>query len=598
MAKTTRKSFENSERKIIYAKNVSKADTEGIIKLYDELAPNEKLRTIDIKMIVEEAFPMFEKTIGKNDFDKVKRYFGIEYKPNLKSSGEIKMLIAKLRTIENAQYYLMGYKELVKRIAEKLYNAPEGMSDLEKAKIIRMFFIIFANNENFMEDYVYKGLPNNQKRIVFSEKKAIDNNKLVIRPEELFELFNMKITYSEGYYYDMMIMYLKKMYQEKNKYKKELVEVLKFAELEYDYKTNTFKSVNKTMVGATFGKIRTLKQKIFKMSASYPLEIFCNKKFVKENLDLTELYIVYKTLTASSWKENAKTVKYTYKCISGSRYIEKEANYYEVFENFLIADEDEAERWILFFEYLAKYEIILNTVVDGNGEKLQKAKEYNVGVFKSAIKFAMEAGYISQQTPVIRDFEVVDKLLILNDAERKFLDFKRKKVTAEVLKNLLGIDEKFEKNVLQIKNVEETEKEKADSLLKCIINFALNNDYARAETDIDINLIENIFITNNKNIVEKYAKGEIKESEFKKKIGFENDFAETYFNVSKIDVKKIETKLLEIKKHGRKDLVRRSKLLILLYCYVINNGIACGQKNKIPKRNKGLKPEILEKLIA
>ena len=90
----------------------------------------------------------------------------------------------------------------------------------------------------------------------------------------------------------------------------------------------------------------------------------------------------------------------------------------------------------------------------------------------------------------------------------------------------------------------------------------------------------------------------IKKKDFERKIGFESEFAESYFNVAKVDIKVIEAKLQDIKKSSNKGKIHNSKLLISLYCYVVKNGIPCGPKHKVPKRNKGLKPEILEKLIA
>ena len=78
---------------------------------------------------------------------------------------------------------------------------------------------------------------------------------------------------------------------------------------------------------------------------------------------------------------------------------------------------------------------------------------------------------------------------------------------------------------------------------------------------------------------------------------FEAEFAEAYFNTSKINITEIETKLQDIKKYGKKDKIKKSKLVVLLYCYIVTNEVGCGPKNKAAKRNKGLKPQILMELI-
>ena len=604
-------SIAKPKRKIIHAKELSKVEEKSIIRLYNELVPDDETGSIDVQMIVTEAFPKFEETIGKEAFDKVKRYFGIGCKSNSKSANEIRSLIAKLRTIENAQYYIVGYKELVKKMAEKLYNAPEGMTELEKAKVMRMFFIVFANNDMFLEDHIL--LPNGKNEVRFSEAQALANNKLIFRPEELFNIFNMKVKYSDGYYYDMMIIHFKRMYLDYHKHKLELSELLEFAELKYDAEKCKFTSVNRCMPAATFAKIRNLKQRIHQVRGAYPMELFCNRKAIKEKVDITDLYVIYKTLVMYPWKKEAKTKMQKYRTLSGSRFLDKQQTYYEVLDNFLIADEAESERWIALFKYVAEYELILKTEFNGNAETLPEPKFYNAGVLAAVLNYAMEIGYINNKTMVIRDFEVANKLLALEGAEEKFLKLKRNELKVEDMRTLLGIDEEFENNVLQLKKFEEAEvceeqqtmleKESPEEsvvnpLVQRVIQFALDNGYVKSEADINVGLIENVFIPNNEENIKKLSNSKINDSEFEKRIGFEDEFAEAYFNTSKIDIKEVEAKLQDIKRYGKKEQIGKSKLLIALYCYLVKNGIACGPKNKPAKRNKGLKPEILEKLIS
>lgn len=591
------------ERNVKHFEMLSKAEEEKVINLYDALVSGDNKRPIDIKMIVTEAFPKFEETIGQESFAKVKRYFGIGCKPNQKNirESEIKILIAKLKTIENAQYYITGYKELVKKVAEKLLNAPESMETLVKAKLIRMFFIVLHDNEFFLEDYDYIPLPNGKTRFFFSEKKALSNNKMFFSPEQMFNIFDMKVRNSEGFYYDMMVIYFKRMcidYQTSKKYKQEIQELLEFAELKYDFNTDIFTSVNKVMSGATFSKIRSLKKKIFEVQPQYPLSIFCDKRLLEETVDITDLYVIYKTLRIGSFtEESLKTAMKTHKSLSGSRYVDVQQCYYEICDGFFVADDSEAQRWITLFEYLAAYDIVLKTSFDGNGGTLPEVEYYNVGALSAAISYAMEVGYLNASTMVIRDFEIAKKLLTLEGAEELFLKFKRMEVSVEEMRNLLGIDEEFEDNVLKIEKIISPE-ERAKCLVQTIIKLALNNGYAKCEEDIDSTLVENIFIPGNEENIEKFSNGQISASELEKRIGFETEFAEGYFNTSKIDVNIVEAKLQDIKKSGRKELVRKSKLLISLYCYVVKNGIPCGPKHKPAKRNKGLKPEILESLIA
>ena len=60
-----------------------------------------------------------------------------------------------------------------------------------------------------------------------------------------------------------------------------------------------------------------------------------------------------------------------------------------------------------------------------------------------------------------------------------------------------------------------------------------------------------------------------------------------FFDISKIDINLIESELLEAKKStiGKKKLNPKLKLIVLLYCYVVEGQIKCGPKNRVPKRN-------------
>lgn len=581
---------------------LSRIEEESIINLYNALVLGKCSKIIDIQMIVTEAFPKFEETIGKEEFEKVKKFFGIFCKPKQKSVGEaeIKILISKLRTIDNAQYYITGYKELIKEMADKLLNSPEDMTDLVKAKLLRMFFVIFNNNEFFLEDYYSKTAQNGENILLFyGERKTLDNNKLLFTPEELFTIYDKKVKYSDGYFYDMLVMYFKRMYIEyqisKNKYKRELEEILKFSELKYDANTEQFISVNKSMHGTTFGEIRNLKKKIFEVRGVYPLEHFCSKKYCEENIDISDLYVIYKIFSTCSLKNVVKSKKRTYRTLSGSKYIDKIQYDYEILTNFSVADDAEIERFIALFEYLATYDIVVKTQADGNGRILSNVEYYNAGALASAINYAMKVGYLDSNTKASRDLEVAKKMLALEGAEEQFIKFKKEEVDIEDMKELLGIDEEFEKNVLQINN--DIQDKPVNLIVQTLIKLVLNNG-VNSEADIDLNLIENVFIPGNEEKIKMFANGEISERTFKREIGFEDEFAEAYFDTSKIDISIIEIKLQNIKKHRKKDQIRRSKLIIALYCYVVKSGVACGPKHKPAKRNKGLKPEILENLIA
>ena len=79
----------------------------------------------------------------------------------------------------------------------------------------------------------------------------------------------------------------------------------------------------------------------------------------------------------------------------------------------------------------------------------------------------------------------------------------------------------------------------------------------------------------------------------------EEEFAEMYFNLKKVEIEKIESFLQDLKRAQTKsDKMRKYATLIKLYCYLVDEKVKCGPKNKVPKGNKGLKTSNLKSLIA
>lgn len=371
-------------------------------------------------------------------------------------------------------------------------------------------------------------------------------------------------------------------HENKTRSRNEFQDVLQFAELRYDAEEDIFTSVNRCMPGVSFGEIRKLKDRIHQVRGARSLEDFCNIKSVREKTDMVYLYVIYKTLAVYPWKEKSNKMVVSYSTMFG----DKRQSYYEVYKNFRIADEAEAERWMVLFEYLAKYEEMIKTQIDSQGKRLSQPKFYNVGIFSAVLNYTMEMGYTSASTKVDYDFEIVDKILAFEGAEEIFLKYKREEIEPDEVRLALGMDEKFERDVLKIV-----------SPVQSIIEFALRNGYAQSKADIDISLIENVIFPGNGEIIKKFAEGEIKDSKLRREIGFEVEFAEAYFDTSKLNIKKVEARLQEIKRKRSKEMVRESKLLIKLYSYVVKNGIGCGSNMKPVPRNKHLKPEMLEQLI-
>lgn len=587
--------FKQNPRKIICSSKISKSDKDGVVRLYEALVPRKEIgkmlvnvirrhfpsfEDIDVDMIIDEAFPKFEETIGVENFAKVKKFFGVGCKPSKSlNSKEIELLIAKLRTIENAQYYICGYKDLVLKTAN-LLECDELYTNIEKAKLVRMYCVIFLFYIYFVEDLGYGGL--------VDDNQLIRNNKLGFYPEELFVLYIARFqnTAGKNIFFETIKFELD---QIKNN-KRFLKELLDFSELEYC--GERFLSVNKANPYQNFGQIRNLKQKIHNEPVSLPLEYFGIYNLSKQELDFVDLYGMYKKLTSLELDKFNK-VERNYETFEGSRIVKGKYLSFEVRPNQCVSGEREKSRLLNWVEILAQknLEMILKSDLKTGKDLMEKKrKKYNVRQFLSAIKFAKDAK-LASETTLARDFEIADELIKRDKKKNVLSRYYQGEISILEVKAELKIDEEFESEFFGIKP-------KIDHK-EVLINFAIQNGYAESRELISMELIENVLLPENEEIIEQFNSGEIGVNKFEEKLGFESKFGEMFFNFSKIDIGSIEAELLEAKRSsvGKKKLEHRLKLIVLLYIHVIEGQIPCGPKNRVPKRNKALKTSILKSLI-
>ena len=577
-------------RMIVDLEGLSRSDRDAIVKLYEALVPGDTQRTINIKMMVNEAFPKFEETIGEEAFAKIKKFFGIGIKKAAKGSlreGDIQLSLGKLRTMENAQYYITGYKELIENVAKKLGDAPEGMTTLEKAKIVRMFMVIYAGYFYFIEDCSYRRTPNGIETLIAYDKVP-SLNRFHFHPEELFVLYDYKLkTYSDGaLMYPIVAMELQDLDKRTRK------EILEFAELKVNPEKE-YESINQTIPGQTFGSVRQLKRKVHQEPGIFPMEIFnCKDMFIK--IDFDDLYAVYKALRAFPL-ENFPTVDREVQVYEGSRLVKHVHKCYEIIKGMEIAGPKEGGRFVRLMEYAmtSNFNIPVRHDKEGQPLPIDDVKFYNARNYLAAIDFANKMGYLDAFSEIEHDFEVAE-ILIERDPGDALTQYITREIDEVQLKEILEIDDQFEEEKFGI--VHEVPKAPLDEI---VLAFAIDNGYLDEEAETTRQLIANVFMPYYEDLFNRYEDGEIDAATLEGKIGFEEEFAEMYFDAEKIDITALENKLQDMKRSmADKKKMKKSALAIYLYCYVVEEQIPCGPKKKAPKRNKGLKPANLKALIA
>lgn len=573
----TRKKRKNEDRKIICKDSISKSDKEAVIKFYDALVTEEEESPVNITMIMEEGFPVFEETVGETNFKKLKKYFGIGCKPSKMGikEQEVISLLEQLRTVENAQYYIEGYKKLLESIAAKLHDAPEEMTMLERAKFVRMYHTIFVGYYFFAQDF--RRVYNYQYKCYYLDvdfQAAIRDNSRPYHPEELFGTYKILIEgfQDDSLFYDLVCLELV------NLDKKIQKEVLHFAELKVN-EDGRLVSVNVAPKYQTFSSIRQLKNKVHPEMGAYPMELYAYKHRIDEFFfdDIYQLYKILRVTPLENFKTHTRKESY----IEGSREVLKDRIYYEVAEEFCVSGQAEINRIIRMVEYLA-----------GIGYKMKTSdgRVCDMGLYMSAFNFLHTMKYVDISIKPEREFELAE-MLIARDTNGGFELYKDGEIDEKELKKSLGIDAKFEKEQFGIVTVANPE--------EIAISFAIDNGYVGSTDQISTELLSNVILPGNEENFRKFGKMEIDLNTLKNRIGFEEEFAEMYFNLSKVDISAIESKLQELKRGlSKKGEMKRWAMLINLYCYLVEEQVPCGPKNKVPKRNKGLKTVNLKAQIA
>lgn len=571
------------QRTVKRFEQLNKKDETAVLRFYDELAPEATDLDVDIELIITQAFPVFQEILG-NNWNKIRNYFGIGVKAPSKNirHEEVSSLIAKLRTIENAQYYLYGFSELLEKLAAKLTRMPADMTVVEKAKVVRMFFILFCGYQFFAEDYKYL-----LEGKTISLSKAIQNNRRPLNPEELFYLERMISQYSDGsILYDAIFDELIRLDKKARK------DVFEFAELKFEATSERFRSVNNRSKLSTFGKVRELKTRLFKRQGYFPSELYVITDSFKD-LEFGELYTVYKLLKNNDFSTFDINMRKT-PIVEGSRILEQIVEFRVIAPKIEMSSEEEAQRFVRFVEYLAKINFTMNiefTVkIDDDEQSELVIQDVEIGKFFTFLEFAYSREWITKECSADAEYTMYLRVMNQDSAEEHFDVYMRGEISDEELKSRLGIDRKFEEEVLGIKHVE--------TPLETVKRFAVESGIAENENEISESLLENVLIADKEQLWEEYSLGQIDADTLMDQLGFDHDIMEMYFKLSKIDVSVIEQKLQALKSRlASPKEIQRNALTIILYCYIIEGQIACGPKMRVPKGNKRLKPDNLRRIL-
>ena len=497
-----------TQRKVINQDGFSKREVKGIVNLYNALVPEKTWKfynlqagdryfkdwgSIDIKAIYEKAFPRFEEILGRQIFQKVKKHFGIEGIPKKYSQTEKEL--AKLKTMENARYYIKGYNELIETIASKLEGAPKEMADIEKVKLLRAYYRIMTHFQYFPEDYIpfgSRGIDEPNFQIL------MENEKMEIGPEQLIflYLFVFVRTMPNSIHYEIIKLQIEKLS------KKTLKEFLDFAELD-----SNFNSINVCSSFKTFSQLRKIKKEIFPKLEGIQKELFAIEA-CRVQLIFDEMYKIYKELKYVSF-EDFEDSESNYKIIQGFVVKDQKDNVKRIAEKYFIVSANEQNNYIQEFEIIVMRNMDAYAFKSSKDKKLGKPEKIETKSFMGAIMFAMDSRYIDKATTVSEDFKIARELLKKAKSKKAklgFEDYWDKKISTFDLKDKLGIDRKFEHEKLGFSE------EKTP--FNVIGEFLIKRGYIKEISELDeTKILENLYLGKEENFL-KFTKGEISEEEY------------------------------------------------------------------------------------
>ena len=252
---------------------------------------------------------------------------------------------------------------------------------------------------------------------------------------------------------------------------------------------------------------------------------------------------------------------------NGSKLSQKMLEYYRPFDDsqFAFSGQWEADMYLELFEYMASEDIMLK----GQGINLETGMEtqhdFSVRMYRGAMNYLLERGKLNNKSDIGKTINEVERLALNPSYEKALKLYASGNMSTEEMAEIV-----------------ETVK---------IPEFL-----SKASPEV----LEFVKTTFQKEL-DDFSDGKLDEEEFKKAIGFKNEF--TYMlNIDTVDGQAIEGGLSDFKKipdrtKSAKEM-RKAKFAVLFYCFLVERGIKCGANHKPLKRNKAFKIEILKKIVA
>lgn len=312
----------------------------AIVKLYDDLVQDPEIRAsrpVNVGLIANDGFQVFESTLGQEAWGKLKMYYGIDCKADhcIINDKELQESLTQLRTMNTACYYIDGYWRMIQTLHSFL-DEFQPCADLdERAQILTGAKIVFLVLELMCGDHFpQKYMKHNadawknasKKKEVFDipqpdlihpwladYAKVTDpaNATNAYGPEQLCYAFEKFKDLGPKCIITAMVMGELLDIERRG----HINDVMRFAELSFsdDGSHIDIVSINTPNPFTTIAAVMKLKRKVYPEITVKAAEWFFFKQFVSKNAisELIETYIILRTI-----KDSGKSLEELFPSIS------------------------------------------------------------------------------------------------------------------------------------------------------------------------------------------------------------------------------------------------------------------------------------------
>ena len=590
-----------NKRQVIEYKGFNSAENAAVLALYDALVQEPHIRatrTVNIGLIVEKGFTAFESSLGKEAWDKVKKYYGIGCKPDTSCLGteELKVHLANMRTIENACAYIDGYWDIIQALYECLdeYNPINGIDErhqiLTGAKISVMAIEILCGDWFLRKQMKRKTENNSTKKLLpdwlpdykLCHEKA--NLEKSYGPEDVIGVYEMLKPYGpKCIVVDMVMREIWCLHQ-----RGLIEEVMCFCELTFVEKGTEWNIISNNVPNPyfTISKVMMLKKKVHPERSVRAMEAFILKPFIKKTSQ-TELWELHVILT-SLFDKGGKALEEEISPIDGGYFyadnIRERTTIFCLRGRHLISGRLEAER-ILYFAQYVYFKNLELPYSEKNKDLRGPAGQVMIAITILQKLGCTKAFYAEKAMSLAQEVLKMDHIGILKNCLERLANNEPEKEIEEIVKELGITSVELER----WGGEELTDWSNPESVTKWLIKWGTKKGYVVQNDPEQRKLISAILVDGNIDKIRALAMKELDEESFMQEIGFDLVFAEMYFARDQVDCDGLTEHLIKAAKQAKQKKKTAKSCTIKLYKYLVNNRLPCGPDMVVIHQNPVLK---------